>query len=68
MLVKLEELASGTIFKWNSVTYKKGTTSNPLVNEERVRSCECTPKYGGQWQDKLTKDIPTTENVEIKAG
>lgn len=68
MIVTLEELASGTIFKWQSITYKKGLTYNPLVGEARVRSSECTPKYGGQWQDKLAKDIPTTEKVEIKAG
>jgi hypothetical protein len=41
------------------------TFSGPTIV---VRLEPCTPKYGGQWQDKLVKDIPTTETVEIKAG
>ena len=59
MDLKLDSIRAGTIFKYNSITYKKGFTyeANKVL---------CTPKYGGQWQDAVETWIEVSAIVYVK--
>ena len=50
MTLKLRDVANGSVFAYNGVIWKKGDLGNNV-------EAQCTPKYGGQWQENLKKFI-----------
>ena len=58
--VKMGVLTNGTEFEYEGVTYKKDTG---FCRGDEV---ECSPKYGGQWQNSMKEWLHIDTVVCIK--
>ena len=80
MKVKLENLQQGTVFKFKGVTYKIGLVywscgqarkEKRLIWDEsessdNVGCSEAIPKYGGQFQERLSNFLSWNAEVEVE--
>lgn len=74
MRIELKKLASGTIFSFNGRRWKlnggwwgmppdREGVPKHIIGKESV---ECSPEYGGQFQDDMNEWIPTETVVDVQ--